>query len=342
MTQPAPPLTMLFSRHTKRREFITLIGGAAAVWPLAAQAQQAPMPVIGFLHSGSPEPNANRVAAFRKGLGEVGYVEGQNVAIEYRWAAGQDDRLPDLAVDLIRRRVAVIATPGSTPAALAAKAATTEIPIVFLIGSNPVALGLVASLNRPGGNATGVNVQLVDVVAKRLGMLRELAPGANRFVALVNPNTVFTDAVVKELQASASALGLSIEILHAGTGREIDAAFANLVQKPGGALLVGPDAVFVSRRAQIVTLAARHALPAIYYTRDFAEIGGLMSYGPNLADVYRQVGIYVGRVLKGEKPADLPVVQPTKFELIVNLNTARALDISIPSTLLALADEVIE
>jgi putative tryptophan/tyrosine transport system substrate-binding protein len=325
-----------------RREFITLIGGAAAVWPLAAQAQQAPMPVIGFLHSGSLEPNANRVAAFRKGLGEVGYVEGQNVAIEYRWAAGQDDRLPDLAVDLIRRRVAVIATPGSTPAALAAKAATTEIPIVFLIGSNPVALGLVASLNRPGGNATGVNVQLVDVVAKRLGMLRELAPGANRFVALVNPNTVFTDAVVKELQASASALGLSIEILHAGTGREIDAAFANLVQKPGGALLVGPDAVFVSRRAQIVTLAARHALPAIYYTRDFAEIGGLMSYGPNLADVYRQVGIYVGRVLKGEKPADLPVVQPTKFELIVNLNTARALDISIPSTLLALADEVIE
>jgi putative ABC transport system substrate-binding protein len=325
-----------------RRGFIALIGSAAVAWPLAARAQQAPMPVIGFLHSGSPEPNANRVAAFRKGLGEVGYVEGQNVAIEYRWAAGQDDRLPDLAVDLIRRRVAVIATPGSTPAALAAKASTTTIPIVFLIGSDPVALGLVASLNQPGGNATGVNIQLVDVVAKRLGMLRELAPGANRFVALVNPNTVFTDAVVKDLQASASALGLSIEILHAGTGREIDAAFANFVQKPGGALFVGPDAIFVSLRAQIVTLAARHALPAIYYARAFAEIGGLMSYGPNLADVYRQVGIYVGRVLKGEKPADLPVVQPTKFELIVNLNTARALDISIPSTLLALADEVIE
>jgi putative tryptophan/tyrosine transport system substrate-binding protein len=300
------------------------------------------MPVIGFLHSGSPEPNVNRVAGFRKGLGEAGYVEGQNVAIEYRWAAGQDDRLPDLAVDLIRRRVAVIATPGSTPAALAAKAATTTVPIVFAVGADPVAMGLVASLNRPGGNATGLNLQNVELVAKRLGMLRELAPGANRFVALVNFNTAYTDAVIKDLQASASALGLPIEILRAGTGREIDAAFANLVQKPSGALLVAPDAVFVSRRAQIVTLAARHALPAIYFARDFAETGGLMSYGPNLADVYQQTGIYVGRVLKGEKPADLPVVQPTKFELVVNLNTARALGIAIPNTLLALADEVIE
>jgi ABC-type uncharacterized transport system substrate-binding protein len=321
---------------------MTLLGGAVIAWPLAARAQQAPMPVIGFLHSGSLEPNANRVAAFRKGLSEAGYVEGQNVAIEFRWAVDQNDRLPDLAADLIRRRVAVIATPGSTPASLAAKAATETIPIVFLIGGDPVALGLVASLNRPGGNATGVNLQLVELVPKQLGMLRELVPAANRFVALVNPNTAYTDTVVKDLQASASGLGVPIEFLRAGTDREIDAAFANLVQKPGGALLVGPDAVFVSRRAQIVTLAARHALPAIYYVRDFAGIGGLMSYGPNLAHTYRQAGIYVGRVLKGEKPADLPVVQPTKFELVVNLNTARALGLTVPDRLLALADEVIE
>jgi putative ABC transport system substrate-binding protein len=326
----------------KRREFMTLIGGAAAAWPLAARAQQPATPVVGFLHSGWPEPNVNRVAAFRKGLGEAGYVEGQNVAIEFRWAAGRDDRLPDLAADLIRRRVAVITTPGSTPASIVAKAATTTIPIVFAVGSDPIAIGLVASLNRPGGNATGINFQAVELVAKRLGILRELAPGANHFVALVNPNTVFTDAVVKDLQASASALGLPIEILRAGTGREIDAAFATLVQKPGGALLVGPDAVFVNRRAQIVTLVARHALPAIYFASEFAEIGGLISYGPNLVNAYQQTGIYVGRVLKGEKPADMPVEQPTKFELVVNLNTARALGIAIPNTLLAIADEVIE
>jgi putative ABC transport system substrate-binding protein len=326
----------------KRRAFITLLGGAAAAWPLGAHAQQPKLPVIGFLHSGSPEPNATRVAAFGKGLGEAGYVEGQNVAIQFRWAAGQDDRLPDLAADLIRQRVAVITTPGSTPASLAAKAATTTIPIVFLVGGDPVALGLVASFNRPGGNATGVNMQLTELVGKRLGMLREVAPSANRFVALVNPNTAYTDAVVKDLQASALALGFPIEILRASTGREIDAAFANLVQKPGGALLVGPDAVFTTRRAQIVTLAARHALPAIYPVRDFAEIGGLMSYGPNLADAYQQTGTYVGRVLKGEQPATLPVVQPTKFELVVNLNTARALSLTVPDRLLALADEVIE
>ena len=317
------------------------LGGASA-WPLVARAQQPATPVVGFLHSGWPEPNVNRVAAFRKGLGEAGYVEGQNVAIEFRWAAGQDDGLPELAADLIRRRVAVIATPASTPASLAAKAATTTIPIVFAVGSDPVAMGLVASLNRPGGNATGVSFQNVELVAKRLGMLRELAPGASRFVALVNPNTAFITAIVKELQESASALGLSIEILRAGTGREIDAAFANLVQKPGGALLVSPDTFFTSRRAQIVTLAARHALPAIYYAREFAEIGGLMSYGTNIADAYRQTGIYVGRILKGEKAADLPVVQPTKFELVVNLNTARAFGLEIPHGLLALADEVIE
>ena len=325
----------------RRREFITLLGGAAA-WPLAARAQQPAMPVVGFLHSESPEPNLNRVSAFRKGLGEAGYVEGQNVAIEFRWAAGQHDRLPDLAADLIRRRVAVIATPASTPASLADKAATTTIPIVMGTAADPVQLGLVASLNRPGGNVTGVSFQSVELGAKHLGMLRELAPGANRFVALVNPNSAYTGAVVKDLQASASALGLPIEILRAGTAREIDAAFANLAQKPGGALLVAPDVFLTGRRAQIVTLVARHAVPAVYPVREFAVIGGLMSYGPNIANVYQQTGIYVGRVLKGEKPADLPVIQPTKFELVLNLNTARALSITVPNTLLALADEVIE
>jgi len=325
----------------KRRAFISLLGGVAA-WPLAARAQQPAMPVIGFLHSGSLEPYANRVSAFRKGLGEAGYVEGQNLAIEFRWAAGQDDRLPDLAADLIRRRVAAIATPASTPASLAAKAATTTIPIIFAIAADPVAMGLVASLNRPGGNATGVSLQTVELVPKQLEMLRELAPGANRFVALVNPNSAFTDAIVKDLQASASALGLPIEILRASTGREIDAAFANLVQTPGGALLVGPDAFFFSRHAQIVTLAARHALPTVYSVRESAEIGGLMSYGTNIANAFRLTGIYVGRVLKGEKPTDMPVEQPTKFELVVNLNTARALGLTVPDRLLALADEVIE
>ena len=325
-----------------RRELLAALGGAAAGWPLAARAQQQPMPVIGFLHSGSPEPYANRVSAFRKGLGEAGYVEGQNLAIEFRWAAGQDDRLPDLAADLIRRRVAAIATPASTPASLAVKAATTTIPIIFAIAADPVAMGLVASLNRPGGNATGVSLQTVELVPKQLEMLRELTPRANRFVALVNPNSAFTDAIVKDLQASASVLGLRIEILRAGTGREIDAAFANLVQKPGGALLISPDAFFFSRNAQIVTLAARHALPTVYSVRESAEIGGLMSYGTNIANAFRLTGIYVGRILKGEKPTDLPVLQPTKFELVVNLNTARALGITIPPTLLAIADEVIE
>jgi putative ABC transport system substrate-binding protein len=306
-----------------------------------ARAQQAAMPVIGFLHSGSPEANVNRVAAFRKGLTEAGYVESQNVAIEFRWAAGQDDRLPDLAADLVHRRVAVIATPGSTPAALAAKAATTTIPIVFAIGADPVALGLVASLSRTGGNVTGVSFQSVELVVKQFGMLRELAPGA-RFVALVNPTSAFTGAVVNDLQASASALGLPIEILRAGTAREIDAAFANLVQKPASALLTSPDAFFFNRRAQIVTLAARHALPAVYPVREFVDIGGLMTYGSNVDNACQQAGIYVGRILKGEKPADLPVMQPTKFELVLNLNTARAIGIAIPNTLLSLADEVIE
>ena len=326
----------------RRRELISLLGGAAVAWPLAARAQQPPMPVVGFLHSTSPETNVSRVAAFRKGLTETGYVESRNVAIEFRWAAGQDDQLPELAADLIRRRVAVIAPPGSTPAALAAKAATATIPIVFAIGADPIALGLVASLNRPGGNVTGISFQTVELVAKRLELLRELAPRATRFVALVNPDVPFTDAVVKDLQASGASLGLPVEILHARTGREIDAAFATLVQKPDIALLVGPGVFFFQRRAQIVTLAARHALPAIYGAREFSDIGGLISYGPNIVDACQRAGVYAGRILKGEKPADLPVQQPTKFELVVNLNTAKALGLTVPDKLLALADEVIE
>jgi putative ABC transport system substrate-binding protein len=324
-----------------RRDFIRLLGGAVT-WPLAAGAQQLEMPVIGFLHSGSPEANVSRVAAFRKGLSETGYVEGQNVAIEFRWAAEQDDWLPELAVDLIRRRVAVIATPASTQGALAAKAATATIPIVFAIGADPVALGLITALNRPGGNVTGISFQTVELVAKRLELLRELAPQAARFVALVNPDDPFTDAIVKDLQASAPSLGLPVEFLYARTGREIDAAFATLAQKPDGALLVSPDTLFFQRRAQVVTLAARHVLPAIYSVREYSDIGGLMSYGPNIGDACRQAGVYAGRILKGEKPAGLPVQQSTKFEFVINLKTAKALGLEVPPTLLAIADEVIE
>jgi putative tryptophan/tyrosine transport system substrate-binding protein len=326
----------------RRRDFISLLGGAAAAWPLAARAQQPAMPVIGFLHSGSPEPNVKRVTAFRKGLSETGYLEGQNLGIEYRWAAGQDDRLPELAADLVRRRVAVIATPGSTPAALAAKAATTVIPIVFYIGADPAAIGLVAKLNRPGGNATGISSQDAELMGKRLAFLHQLVPQAARFVALVNPTSALTEAIVKNVQAGAALLGLHVEILHASTGREIDAAFTNLSQKAGSTLLIPPDAFLFIRRAQILTLAARHALPAIYYDREFADSGGLMSYGPDRVKTFQQAGIYTGRVLKGEKPADLPVMQPTKFELVINLSTARALGIPVPNTLLAIADEVIE
>jgi putative ABC transport system substrate-binding protein len=326
----------------KRRSFITLLGGAAAAWPLAARAQQRSIPVIGFLHAGSPEPNVKRVASFRKGLSESGYTEGQNVAIEFRWATGQDDRLPELARELIRRRVAVIATLGSLAAALAAKAATPTIPIVFYMGGDPVALGLVASLNRPGGNVTGISNQDAELMAKRLALLRDLVPQATRRFALVNPTSPLTEAIIKNLEGSVATLGLQVEILHASTGREIDAAFGKLSQKPGGALLISPDAFFFIRRAQILTLAARHAVPAIYYDREFADAGGLMSYGADRVTTFQQAGIYTGRILKGEKPADLPVMQPTKFELVINLNTARALGIEPSPTLLALADEVIE
>ena len=325
----------------KRRDFITLLGVAAA-WPLAARAQRSAMPVIGFLHSSSPEPNAAFVAAFRKGLSEAGFVEDQNVAIEFRWAAGRVDQLPDLAADLIRRQVAVIATPASTPAALAGKAATTTIPIVFATGGDPVALGLVRSLNRPGGNATGISFQTVELLGKQLEMLRDVAPQSRRFAALVDPHYEYADAIVTSLRAGAGSLGVPIEILRATTVGEIDASFANLAQKPGSALLISSSPFFTGRRTQLATLAARYTIPAIYGVREFAENGGLMSYGPDFANIYQQAGIYTGRILKGEKPADLPVQRPTKFELVINLTTARAIGITVPDTLLALADEVIE
>jgi putative tryptophan/tyrosine transport system substrate-binding protein len=330
----------------KRREFITLLGGAAAAsslsWPLPLSAQQPAMPVIGFLHGGSPEPNVKNVAAFRQGLSEAGFVEGRNLAIEFRWAAGHDDRLPELAAELIRRRVAVIATPLSTQAALAAKAATATIPIVFGSGGDPVALGLVASFNRPGGNVTGISFMTAEIGAKVLGQLHELVPRATRFVALANPNSSLTEAFIKDLQTGARTLGLQVEVLSAGSEHEIDAAFATAVQKRADALLIAPDALFTSRRAQLAALSVRHALPSAHVIREFAEAGGLMSYGPNLAIAYQQTGSYTGRILKGEKPADLPVAQPTKFELVINLKTAKALGLDIPDKLLALADEVIE
>ena len=328
--------------NLRRREFITLLGATAVAWPLAARAQQPAMPVIGFLHSSLPEPNAAFVAAFRKGLSEAGFVDGQNVAIEFRWAAGKVDQLPDLAADLIRRQVAVIATPASTPAALAGKAATTTIPIVFATGGDPVALGLVRSLNRPGGNATGISFQTVELLGKQLEMLRDVAPQSRRFAALVDPHYEYADAIVTSLRAGAGSLGVPIEILRATTVGEIDASFANLAQKPGSALLISSSPFFTGRRTQLATLAARYTIPAIYGVREFAENGGLMSYGPDFANIYQQAGIYTGRILKGEKPADLPVQRPTKFELVINLTTARAIGITVPDKLLALADEVIE
>jgi putative ABC transport system substrate-binding protein len=328
--------------NKKRRELITLLGGAAA-WPLAVRAQQPAVPVIGFLGSTSADTTAKSLEAFRKGLRETGYVDGRNVAIEFRWTGGREDRIRELAADLIRRQVAVIAAPASTAGALTAKAATSSIPIVFGTASDPVALGLVASLNRPGGNATGVKTLNVELTAKRLGLLRELAPQATRFVALVSPNAALTDAIVKDVHASVPILGFPVEILYAGNSdRDIEAAFANLSQRPGAALLVTVDAFFFTRRALIVTLAARHALPTVYFAREFADSGGLISYGTNFENVYELIGIYTGRVLNGEKPTDLPVVQPTKFDLVINLVTARALGIEVPPTLLAIADEVIE
>jgi putative ABC transport system substrate-binding protein len=325
----------------KRREFIALLGTAAA-WPLVARAQQLAKPVIGFLHAGSPEPNVKLVAAFHKGLSEAGYVEGRNVTIEYRWAADRDDRLPELAADLVRRKVVVIATPGTTQAALAAKAATTTIPIVFSTGADPVSLGLVGSFNRPGGNITGIVNTSAQLAGKRLGLLRELVPRTTRFAVLVTRSGPLTQATLKDLHAETPQLGLPVEILYADNTGEIDAAMARLAENSGAALMIGPDALFTNLRAHIAALAAQHAVPAVYSVREFAEAGGLLSYGPNFVSTYEQVGNYVSRILKGEKPSDLPVIQASKFELVLNLKAARALGVDVPDKLLALADEVIE
>ena len=326
----------------RRRDFITILGGAAA-WPLAARAQQAAMPVVGFIRDGTAEANARYVAAFRKGLNEAGYVEGQNVAVEYHWFSGQYDRLPMLMADLVRRRVAVIATPGSTPAASAAKAATTTIPIVFGVGEDPVGLGLVASFGRPGGNATGINIFVNELVAKRLGLLHELAPRAVRVAVLINPGNVpSAEATLRDLPEAARAIGLQIQILNASTSREIEAAFDTLVRDRADALIVAPETFFISRRVQFVTLAMRHGIPSSHSTREEVEAGGLMSYGTDIPDMWRQVGVYAGQVLNGAKPAELPVVQPTKFEFVINLKAARALGLDLSPILLARADEVIE
>jgi len=325
----------------KRREFITLVGGATAAWPLTARAQQPAMPVIGYLDPTSPDTFAERLRAFRQGLKETGHVEGENVAIEYRWAEGHFDRLPELAADLVRRRVTVIAALAS--AAFAATAATTTIPIVFMVPEDPVARGLVASLARPGGNLTGINFLTGELAAKRLELLRELVPAATRAAILVNPANAFAiEAQLSDVQSAARAMGLQIKILPASTSREIDAVFAPFVSERPDALFVAGDAFFTSRRVQLATLAALHMLPMASGTREIVDAGGLMSYGASILDVWRQVGIYVGRVLKGAKPADMPVVQPTKFELIVNAQTARTLGLTVPPALLARADEVIE
>ena len=323
----------------KRREFITLLG-SAAVWPLAARAQQPAMPVVGFLNGSSAWEGTHFVATFRQGLSEIGYVEGRNVAIDYRWAEGHYDRLPVLAADLIRLQVAVLDC--NTPATIAAKAATTTIPIVFSSGGDPIRLGLVSSLNKPGGNVTGVSFFSAALEAKRLGILRELVPTAAVFAAILNPEFPDFETQSKEVQDAARTLGVQVQILRASSERGLDMAFAKVTELQAGGLLVGADPFLYSRRDYIVALAARNAVPAIYEQRENAVTGGLVSYGTNLTEVYRQVGIYTGRILKGEKPGDLPVLQPTKFELVINLKTAKALSLTIPPSVLAIADEVIE
>jgi putative ABC transport system substrate-binding protein len=325
----------------KRREFITLVAGGAAAWPLTARAQQPAMPVIGFLSSSALADRAGYLPAFRQGVREAGYVEGQNVVIEYRWAQDQHDRLPDLAADLVRRQVTVIAA-HDTSSAVVARAATTTIPIVFVSAGDPIKLGLVASLNRPGGNVTGVAFVNAELGAKQLGLLHELQPGAVRVGVLVDPNYAPTQSFVSDVQAAASSIRKQIEVLEAPTGRDIDTAFASLAQKPIDALLVGPSPLLNNRRVQLVTLAAYRRVPAIYSWREAAEVGGLMSYGTSITDANRQAGVYAGRILKGEKPADLPVMQSIKFEFVINLNTARAFGLSFSPGLLAIADEVIE
>jgi len=323
----------------RRREFITLLGGAAAAWPLPARGQS--KPVIGFLNFTSPDGFTERLRGFRQGLKETGYIEGENLAIEYRWAENEVDRLPALAAELVHRQVIVIAAPTSV-AAQAAKAATTTIPIVFMSPEDPVRHGLVASLARPGGNLTGVNVFTGEVTAKRLELLHELVPNAIRVAVLVNPTNPTAEMTLRDVEPAGRARGLQIQVFNAGTSREISAAFATFVRERPDAVFVSLDAFLNSRRAQLVNLASRHAIPATFSNRDFVEIGGLMSYGANLVDAFRQVGLYTGRILKGAKPSELPVVQASKFELVVNAETARMLGLEMPPPLLATADEVIE
>jgi putative tryptophan/tyrosine transport system substrate-binding protein len=325
----------------RRRDFIK-IAGSAMVWPLGARAQQAILPVVGFVRDGSADASVRLAAAFRKGLNETGYVEGQNVTVEYHWVEGQYDRLPALMADLVRRQVAVIAAPGAVPAR-AAKAATTTIPIVFGVGDDPVKFGLVASLARPGGNATGINILTAEVVAKRLRLLHDLVPKAASVAVLVNPGNVsVAESTVREVQQAAPTIGLQIQILNASTIGEIDAAFATLARERPDALFVAGDAFFTSRSGQFAILTARDRIPAIYATRDHVAVGGLMSYGPDLAEMFHQVGVYTGNILKGAKPADLPVLQSTKFELVINVHTARALGIQVPPGVVSIADELIE
>jgi putative tryptophan/tyrosine transport system substrate-binding protein len=324
----------------KRRDFITLLGGAAA-WPLAARAQQAARLVIGYLNSRSRDTDTPFLAAFYRGLNETGYVEGQNVVIEYRWAEGQYDRLPALAADLVRRRVTVMAAT-STPAAVAAKATTSAIPIVFTTGADPVAVGLVDSMGRPSSNATGVNIYLSDLGAKRLELLRQLVPNAAVIGMLLNPNFPGAESQSKDVKEAARMLGQQVHVVNANSEGDFNRAFGTFIELKADALLISTDAFFLSRREQLVALAMRHKIPAIYIGREFVSAGGLMSYGADIADAYRQAGVYTGRILKGAKPADLPVLQPTKFELIINTTTAKALGLSIPDKLIALADEVIE
>jgi putative ABC transport system substrate-binding protein len=328
-------------RDVGRRQFITLLGGAAAAWPLAARAQQSAMPVVGFLHARLPEDTMDQVAAFRSGLAEIGYVEGQNVIIQYRFASGHYDRLSAMAAELARNPIALFVT-GSDPATLAAKAATATIPIVFSVGSDPVKLGLVASFNRPGGNATGLSILTALLEPKRLGLLHELVPQAARVGILLNPQYPLAESQSRDVQEAARAIGLQVHLLPASNDGEIDAAFQTVSERHIAALSVAADPYFDTRRDKIVALAARHAIPAMYHFREHTASGGLMSYGIDLPDVYRQVGVYAGRILKGARPADLPVMQPTKFEFVINLKTAKALGLEVPLHLQQLADEVIE
>ena len=326
----------------KRRKFIALMAGAAVVWPLGTRAQQPAMPVIGWLSARSPAEAASVLQAFRQGLGQVGYFEGKNVTIEYRWAEGRYDRLPALAAELVSREVTVIAATGGEPSPLAAKAATTTIPIVCTLGGDPVETGLVASLNRPGGNITGTTVMTLEMASKRVDLLHQVAPTATAVAMLINPKFPPASAEAREVQNAARSLGIDINLLNASTESEIDAAFATIVEQRNGALIIGTDPFLLGQRDQLVRLAARHMIPTIYFLREFVEAGGLMSYGPNIANGYRQAGVYTGLILNGANPAVLPIVRPTQFQIYLNLKTAKALGLQIPPLLLALADEVIE